>query len=163
MKAILDTNIYDRLDGDSVARTLARRLVVAGKLTAVVPRTIAEELWKSPFGGIPGFFPTEYAGNTVGRCGIIRAGDSMGSGQVFDAHLGKSRKVNDALIADAANWKADCLVSEDRRLLKRLAELNVRCRSMTYDEFKAWLVAAGTDNMPIQTDRPSAGRRSARR
>lgn len=57
LKAILDTNIYDRLDGDSAARALVRHLVDARKLTVVVTRTI-------------------YEGNTVGRCGIMCAGDS---------------------------------------------------------------------------------------
>lgn len=98
MKIILDTNIYDFLAADSATRDLVKGMVDSGLLTVIVTRTVAEELFRSPFEGIPSFFKTEYQGNTVGRCGIMCAGDSLGPGEVFDAHLGNSKKVNDALI-----------------------------------------------------------------
>ena len=139
MKIILDTNIYDCLESDSTTRGLVKAMVKTGLLTVIVTRTIAEELLKSPFEGIPNFFKTEYKGDTVSRCGIMCAGDSLGSGEVFDAHLGKSKKVNDALVADAASWNADWVVSEDKRLRKRLCNLNTRCISMSFDEFKTQL------------------------
>ena len=139
MKIILDTNIYDCLESDSTTRALVRAMVETGLLTVIVTRTIAEELLESPFGGIPNFFKTEYKGNTVSRCGIMCAGDSLGSGEVFDAHLGESRKVNDALVADAAGWNADWIVSEDQRLRKRFCNQNVSCIPMSYDEFRTRL------------------------
>jgi hypothetical protein len=149
MKVILDSNIYDRLHGDVDARALARRLIDRGNLIVVVTRTIAEVLYESPFQGVPDFFPTEYEGNTVSQCGIMCCGDHIGPGDVFDAHLGNSRKVNDALIADAASWFADQLVSEDLRLRTRLADSSLRCKVMSYGEFRAWLVAAGADDMSM--------------
>lgn len=140
MKIIMDTNIYDCLEIDTTTRTLVKAMVEAGLLTVIVTRTIAEELWKSPFQGIPNFFKTEYVGNTVSRCGIMCAGDSLGSGKVFDAHLGGSRKVNDALIADAACRHVDWIVSEDQRLRKRFGQLNARCITLSYDEFRTRLM-----------------------
>jgi hypothetical protein len=137
MKIILDTNIYDFLAIDSETCDLVKGIVNSGQLTVIVTRTVAEELFRSPFEGIPNFFKTEYQGNTVSRCGLMCAGDSLGAGEVFDAHLGKSKKVNDALIADSASYEADWVVSEDSRLRKRFAKLNSHCQSMSYGEFKA--------------------------
>jgi predicted nucleic acid-binding protein len=141
MKVILDTNIYDCLEIDTATRSLVKAMVETGRLTVIVTRTIAEELWKSPFQGIPNFFKTEYKGNTVSRCGIMCAGDSLGSGEVFDTHLGGSRKVNDALIADAACRHADWIVSEDQRLRKRFGHINASCIMLSYDEFRTRLTS----------------------
>lgn len=136
MKIIFDTNIYDLLANDTITCALVREMVESERLTVVVTRTIAEELWESPFHGIPSVFKTEYEGNTVSCCGIMCAGDRLGPGEAFDAHLGNSIKQNDALIADAASWYADWIVSEDQRLLKRFCHLNTCCIPMSYDEFK---------------------------
>jgi hypothetical protein len=140
MKIILDTNIYDLLAKDTIICALVRELVETERLTVIVTSTIAEELWESPFHGIPGFFKTEYEGNTVSRCGIMCAGDRLGPGDVFDAHLGSSIKQNDALIADAASWYADWIVSEDQRLRKRFCHLKTCCIPMAYDEYKRRLM-----------------------
>jgi rRNA-processing protein FCF1 len=146
IKVILDTNIYDSLENDSATCVLVWAMVESGLLTVIVTRTIAEELWESPFGGIPNFFKTEYMGNTVARCGIMRAGDSLGSGEIYEEHLGTSRKVNDALIADAASWVADWIVSEDQRLRKRFSQQNVRCTAMSYEEFRHRLKEMKSDD-----------------
>ncbi len=93
-------------------------------------------LWLSPFKGIP-TFPTVFRGNTVGRIDLMTCIDSIGAGQTFDAHLGNSRKINDALIADAADWLAQWLVTGDGRLRSRMATVATRCRPLSYDEFVA--------------------------
>lgn len=139
MKIILDTNIYDFLAVDDATCALVRAMVETGELAVIVTPTIAEELLASPFEGIPNFFKIEYEGGTVSRCGIMCTGDRLGGGEVFDAHLGKSKNIHDALIADAAATYVDWIVSEDRRLSKRLCDLDVPCLSITYEEFKARL------------------------
>ena len=137
MKAVIfDCNVYDLLAKDEVAISVINKMIHSGSLKVLVTRTIAEELWKLPFGGVPNFFPIEYTGNTVGRCGLMQCGDNIGSGSVFDAHLGTSNQVNDALIADAASWKAQWLVSEDARLRRRMARVSAPCRAISYGEFK---------------------------
>ena len=67
--------------------------------------------------------------------GAMRAGDSLGDAEVFRKHLGKSQKVNDALIADTAACKADWLVTEDYRLRMHLEKHQNRCNGMTYEYF----------------------------
>jgi len=133
---VLDSNIYDLLAVDAPMVELIRDQVSGARLQIIVPRTIAEELWLSPFKGIPPFFPTVFRGNTVGRIGLMTCIDSIGAGKTFDAHIGSSRKVNDALIADAADWMAQWLVSQDARLRSRLAKVAMRCEALSYDEFR---------------------------
>ena len=137
MKIIFDSNIYDKLAIDIATQEEVRKLVDEGKIVVIVTRTIFEELSKSPFKGIPSFFKIEYTGNTVGRCGIMCAGDSIGAGTIFDEHLGGSKKLNDALIADASDWKADYLVSEDDRLQKRMRKISHNCAVLSYSDFVA--------------------------
>jgi hypothetical protein len=139
IKALLDCMIYDHLRDDPVGQDRVRTLIDAKKLIVVVNRTVAEELFRSPFRGIPDFFPYEYSGNTVGRCGLMCAGDSIGAGQVFDKHLGESNSVNDALIADAASWKADWLVSEDKRMRDRFIGNEFYCIPLAYSGFQSKL------------------------
>lgn len=135
ISAILDSNIYDQLATDLPLCATIYHLVEQEKFKVIVSRTIAEELGKSPFGGVPNFFPYEYVGNTVGRAGIMCAGDSIGAGDVYEEHLGNSTKANDAFIVDAASWHADWLISEDERLRKRAAEIKMRAIPMNYQEF----------------------------
>lgn len=135
IKLIFDTNIYDQLAKDAARIVAVADLVSSSSLQVIVTRTIAEELARSPFKGIPDFFPTHYIGNTVAVAGIMCAGDSLGGGDVYFEHIGTSKKKNDALIADAASWHADWLVSEDTRLRERLNQIGGRCTGLTYDEF----------------------------
>ncbi|OOG55863.1 hypothetical protein B0E47_08365 [Rhodanobacter sp. B05] len=144
---LFDSNVYDLLAQDSASCAHVRRLVASGNLRVIVTRTVAEELAKSPFGGVPDFFAYEYVGNSVGRVGVMRAGDSIGSGSVYDAHLGNSEKANDAFVTDAASWHAEWLVSQDKRLRKRASEIGMRAKPMEYSEFVAALnlQAGGSD------------------
>ena len=152
MNVILDGNIYDMFGKDEVACSVAKRLIETGKLIIIVTRTVSEELARSPFGGIPNFFHTAYCGNTVARVGIIAAGDSIGTGQAFEIHLGESSQVSDALIADAASWKADILVSEDRRMLRRLPQTGTKCLAMRYVEFLDWMQSEWANTPAMHPD-----------
>jgi predicted nucleic acid-binding protein len=135
MKIILDGNIYNKLENDTRTRNKCRQLIEDGSMTVIITRTVYEELMPSNFKGIPDFFPVQYEGNTVARCEIMCAGDRLGKGVVFDAHLGQSHQVKDALIADAANVYADYLVTEDKRLGKRLADIATTCKVLTFEDF----------------------------
>lgn len=139
--AVLDTNIYDRLAVDAATVQVIREQVGEGRLQIIVPRTVAQELWMSPFKGVPSFFPYVLRGNTVGRIGLMTCVDSIGAGQTFDAHLGRSRRINDALIADAADWIAQWLVSQDAQLRSRFSKVAVTCEALSYDQFKERLEA----------------------
>lgn len=134
---LFDANIYAILSKNRATCESINLLASSARIRVFVSRTVAEELYRSPFRGVPNLFPVEYVGNTVGRMGIMCCGDSLGSGDVFYEHLGKSVKANDALIADAASWHADWLAFEDERLRKRAGKTTMRAHSMNYAEFKA--------------------------
>ncbi len=144
ISAILDTNIYDLLADDEEQCERIRYLITRAHFRVVVTRTIAMELYSSPFNGIPDFFPWQYVGNTVGRAGMMSAGDSIGNGKIYDEHLGKSKKTNDALITDAAAFYADWLVSEDKRLYDRAKTINMRAKLMKYSDFRNSLIRVET-------------------
>jgi hypothetical protein len=131
---LFDSNIYDRLAEDLATRSRVRALVLSGSMRVLVSRTVAEELSKSPFQGTPTFFPTEYVGNTVGNVHMA-VSDSIGSGIVFKAHRGTSKKTGDAYVVDAASCYANWLVSEDGRLRRRSVAAGSKAQSIGYDEF----------------------------
>ncbi len=70
--------------------------------------------------------------------------DAIGNGETFEKHLGKSKKANDAYIADAAEHYGDWLVSEDKRLLRRAEKCAFYIKAMNYDEFVHELQAMKT-------------------
>jgi rRNA-processing protein FCF1 len=139
--AIFDTNVYDLLAKDQSTAAIIRSAVESGRLKVIVPRVVAEELQASPFYGVPPLFPIEHLGNTVAHCGLFACGDRLGQGHVFNAHRGTSNKINDALVADVGDWNSDIVVSQDKRLRKRLNTQSIRCVAISYLEFKEFLTA----------------------
>lgn len=135
MNVVLDTNIYDKLRDNPKYCCLIKTSIEAGLLNVIVTRTVVEELFQSPFAGIPDFFPTSYESNTVSRVGIMKVGDRLGRGDVYCSHVGSSKKINDGLIADAAAVYADYLISEDRRLRKRMQSVASRCKALSLNDF----------------------------
>jgi hypothetical protein len=131
---LFDSNIYDRLAKDVATRERINALVLSGSMCVIVSRTVAEELRQSPFQGVPDFFPIKHVGNTVGDVKMA-VNDSIGSGEVFNAHRGISKKTGDAYVADAASCYADWLVSEDSRLRKRSESTNSNAEPMSYRVF----------------------------
>ena len=142
ISVLFDTNVYDLLANNGPVCETVNSRIHAGLIKVIVSRTVAEELLLSPFKKVPDLFPYEYVGNT-GRVDIMCVDDSIGAGEVFDMHVGNSMKLNDALIADAASWHADWLVSEDVRLRKRTNEQEIRCKAISFEEFTVALLALG--------------------
>ena len=141
MKAILfDCNIYDRLASDGKTRIRLASLVSQGQVRVIATPKVLYELDKSPFRGVPNWFPVDAETEAVfvldhGQLGMAR----LGPGDVYESHRGSSNKVADAIIADSADDLADIAVSEDRRFVRRLNRTNASCRAMDYGEFLAWL------------------------
>lgn len=145
---LLDNHIFDELKADPGLCEKIRKLVGSQQIEIVITRTIAEELYKSPHLDVLERFPYRYTGNTVGRSGILRCGDSIGSGLIFYEHLGASKKLNDALIVDAASWLADWLVSNDDRLCRRAKPILQRCEIMSFAVFRDRILDMAT--MPTE-------------
>src|SRR5579864_9258400 len=107
---LLDANIYDRLKEDSEGREQLR-VACERKIVRVVTNFIIQsELEKSPFGGIPQYFPVTLIADTVAIAGLAVAGLAIpGSGDVFSAHLGTgtTKHSGDAVTANTASNSAD--------------------------------------------------------
>jgi hypothetical protein len=134
MKVLLDSNIYDKLSVDPEACARIEKLIHSGDLQILVSPTVYDELSRSPFNGIPSFFPVNYVGESVLVAGG-RVGDRCGTGYVLKKHLGKSRKIRDAFIADVAATDAEYLVSEDNPLKNRLNAIQSRCQGIDFFAF----------------------------
>jgi predicted nucleic acid-binding protein len=138
MKVVLDSNIYDKLAEDETSIRNIQSLIQAGDLKILVSPTIYEELWQSPFKGVPYLFPVTYIGESVLVAGG-HVGDRCGKDEILQNHLGKSKKLNDAFIADFATMDADYLVTDDRRLKTRLNSIQSWCQSIDYVAFTVLL------------------------
>jgi len=137
---VLDSNIYDKLEQDAETADRLRHAIKEGYVEVIMPREVAQELHKRP-AGLPTILPVRHVGNTVGRVGLMRAGDSLGRGDVFYLHKGESNKMGDAFVADASSWHADWFVSEDKRSRSRFTQIvdPSRCLALDYSAFVARL------------------------
>jgi len=71
-------------------------------------------------------------------------GDSIGEGEAFDAHLAGAtsrRRQKDALIADAARWHADVLVSDDEKCINRFRRAVPTHPALGLNELVDWLAS----------------------
>lgn len=134
MKVLFDTNIYDMFSKDTTSQKMVQNLIQSGNLEVFVSPTICDELFLSPFKGVPPFFPVNYIGESVLVAGG-HVGDRCGTGEILQKHLGNSKKLNDAFIADVATIDADFLVSEDVRLRARLNTIQSWCQAVDFATF----------------------------
>jgi hypothetical protein len=138
MNVVLDCNAYDLLSKEPELIEQVRAATAFGKLTVIAANSLWWEIWESPHRELALSLPMEYVGDSVTFCDSP-CNSRVGSGILYQAHLGTSKKHDDALIADAADYDADYLVSEDRRLRKRMNEYAVRCKAVSFSEWKAIL------------------------
>lgn len=137
-RAVLDSNIWDRLAADAEGRVRACALCQARELEFVVPDTLVRELELSPFNGVPNWFPARLTSDSVFVLDHSRLnGARLGDGATFAAHRGASQQTSDAIIVDAADTDADIFVSEDRRARERYAKLRDRGRALDYARFRS--------------------------
>lgn len=136
MKTVfLDTNIFDKLVSDAESVSLIKTLREAGSIRVITSRTVRDELVGSPGVGLLDDLSIEIVGNATPVAGIMCAGDFLGAADYFFYHKGESNKSNDALVAAAAEFHADWLVSEDRRLVHRHQGQAQACDAMDYVRF----------------------------
>jgi hypothetical protein len=139
-KVLLDGNVYDKLSQDEEARERLAQLIKRGQIEVIATPVVVDELTKSPFRGLPPWFPISKQPEAVTVLGYARLGAArLSSGKVYRRHRGESKKIPDAIIAHSADAMADILVSEDQRCRKRLAEISNRCQALSYDQFRSWL------------------------
>jgi hypothetical protein len=139
-RVLLDGNIYDKLKTDENARTTLSHLISHCLVRVIATPMIIAELQKSPFGGLPGWFPVDVNAENVTVLGYAPLGMTrLGDGTVYAEHRGESNKIPDGIIADSADALADVFVSEDRRCRERLKRKSVRCSGMDYQEFRIWM------------------------
>lgn len=145
MNVVFDCNCFDKLACASDVLCAMRARASRNELTVIVTRRLWTEICNSPHRELAASLPLRHVGESVMFAGGC-VGDRVGSGRLYHEHLGCSNKHDDALIADAADYDADLLVSEDNRLRKRMNEHAVRCKAISFDEFVN-LVLEGSDGI----------------
>lgn len=135
---LLDTNLYDRLRDDVDTREAIASLIASRQIRVIAIPTIVDELCASPFNGLPSWFPIDVLSDSVAVLGHWHVGGaSLGVGDTFIAHLGRSKThVADAIVADSADVYAAIAVSEDVRYRRRLAKFSGHCVIMDYRAFQ---------------------------
>ena len=137
-KVVLDCNVWDCLAADQAARERVRVLCESGCVDVLVPDTLLQELRRSPFNGVPDWFPTTRTSDSVFVLDHSRLGSArLGNGETYTAHRGRSKSVRDSIIVDCADIEADVFVSEDRRARSRYARLRGDGRSLDYPTFRS--------------------------
>jgi hypothetical protein len=119
---LLDGNIYDRLFADQYTCTKLTLLIAKGSVRVIATPTVVAELTKSPFLGVPKWFPVDLEPEA--------ATDQADT------------EIADAVIAASAHALADLMVSEDHGCRWRLSQLSTRCKALSYAEFRSWLTNA---------------------
>jgi hypothetical protein len=141
MNVVLDCNAYDLLSRSSLLLDHLRAAIADGEVVVIATNRLWWEVWESPHREMALSLPVKHVGDSVAFCnGACNA--RLGSGALYRAHLGTSKKHDDALIADAADCDADYLVSEDRRLRKRTNEHAFRCKAVSFSEWSCIFLAA---------------------
>lgn len=134
MNAIFDCNVFDLLQASESALLTVRERISKGSLRVVMTRTLWQEVSASPHAALALSLPVTHVGDSV----IFVNGavnDRVGNARLYALHRGQSNKHEVALIADAADYDADLLVSQDARLRKRLNERAARCRAVSFEDF----------------------------
>jgi hypothetical protein len=140
MNVVLDCNAYDLLGKLPQLLGEVRAAIATGELTVIATNRLWREVWQSPHRDMALSLPVKHVGDSLAFCnGPCNA--RVGPGTLYRAHLGTSKKHDDALIADAADYDADYLVSEDRRLRKRMNEHALRCSAVSFSEWSAMFLA----------------------
>lgn len=145
-RVFFDTNVFAHIDENARIRSLILNACRQGLIEIIVTPVVREELERGPLGGVPDWLPHRHEGEGILVAGG-RVGDHVSDGRLAIAHLGKSKHINDAILAESAVL-ADVCVSEDRRFLRRLRRLGAECTSMKLIEFEDWLSGLPTAAAP---------------
>lgn len=135
---VLDANIFDLLAGNLGAQSSIRSKIDSDSIELLVTPTVMKQLNASPFKGVPSWLPLRRISESVALCNGP-CDSRIGRGTVMHLHQGPSKQWEDALIADVAATEDAVLVTEDRRLLRRLSEVTTRARGMRFEEFLRFL------------------------
>lgn len=165
LKLMLDTNIHDKLHSETAVDESLKRLIRDKKIELITTHIQQDELAMAPevTGPESEKIPTEGFILGVSRLGEATLGDGSttkkvptagavwgvskwgeatwgdGSGQgisVNDIKTDKGNHAKDALIATTASHHADYLITEDKRLLKKLKQLPTKCVVLDFEGLK---------------------------
>ena len=140
IRVMLDSHIYDALDADVEMQISIASKVGLNSIEIIVSPTIIHEMSKSPFRGVPDFFPVVQVSEAVAICGHAIVGlCRISEGMIYKAHLGKSKKARDAMITETAEFDCGIFVSDDKRCRERFKRVATNCKAMDFNDFKKWL------------------------
>lgn len=161
----MDTNVYDKLDSDVAVNESLKKLIRDERIELITTHIQEDELAMAPeiIGVESEKIPTEGFILGVSRLGEATLGDGSttkklptagavwgvskwgestwgdGSGQgisVDDIKTDKGNHAKDALIATTATHHADYLITEDKRLLKKMKRLSIKCVVLDFEGLK---------------------------
>lgn len=170
LKLMLDTNIYDKLDSDVAVNESLKKLIHDQRIELITTHIQEDELAMAPemTGAESGKIPTEGFILGVSKLGEATIGDGSttkkvptagavwgvskwgeatwgdGSGQgisVDDVKTDKGNHAKDALIATTASHHADYLITEDKRLIKKLKQSSAKCVVIDFEGLKNLLAS----------------------
>ena len=127
--AMIDTMVFDALNADPAGRDSVLSAIATGRLRLVTTHVQESQLADIPdpvrrkaLQGIP----REVVPSSAPVLAVTRSGRPLlGSSSETDAVRRGPRHVADDVIADVARERADCLVTEDRRLAQDARERGI--------------------------------------
>jgi len=148
MKYLLDGNIYDLVGLHKELIVRINERVKSGQIEIVCDQIVERELKEAPLGGLPDWFPIRrimepgaFIGSTLIAPNDVAESDEryakiVPNVSTYSKHLGESSKKADAIIADTASKKVDCLVTEDKRMKARIEKIqDIQLRVIRFGEF----------------------------
>jgi hypothetical protein len=147
MRFMLDSNIYDEIIATPGMTELLNELHQSGQIEIIKTHIQEDELEKIPDSDkrsrimkVPGTkVRTEGAIWNVSRWGQGTWGSGSGDIKIEDIRKGIAKHSEDALIATTAAVKADILVTNEKRLSKRIAASGSRIKVWNYADFQKYI------------------------
>ena len=143
VRVYFDCMVYDKIASDDVILAAIQAGIRDGRMKVRASIKLAEQLQRSPFGGVPDWFEVEVIPEllTVADQTYVDHSFFTDTG-IFELHHGESTQdgnIEDAIIAESASGGADIFVTEDKRSLQPSRVRLMRCRVMTFEAFCVWL------------------------
>ena len=146
---MLDTNVYDRIVADEAFLTKLIKAHNDGKIVVLETHVqrdelarISDDAKRALVKRVPGVkIVTSGMVWDVSRFDEGTFGDGAGDVCVSDLLTPAGNSAQDALITATSSYAADVLVTEDKRIPKRVRATNSKLAVWNFDRFKAYVEA----------------------
>lgn len=155
MKFVLDSNIYDKIIATPGMVEVLTNLHESGKIEIIKTHVqedelsrISDKIKQDLVLQVPGKkVPTEGAILGVSELGGANLGSGSGDIKLEDIRKGSLRHSRDALISATAEVKADALVTDEKRLPRKIVAIGSKLGVWDYSQFEEYI-----NSISIQSD-----------